>query len=403
MEPAMSDTTNSAPVTLRPVNLCWLKGASDDPADLCAHGHVEFRVGGDVLLDPATSSEATVSAAALYLLRTLSKSHSKANPVGDHLFPCCGSAMFDEPGEPNVLIVGCPNGLDFEILHVEGDASVRIQAEDGRTWQVTRSEWQAAVFQFTDLVAELYSKSTPKRPSWDDAAGFKKFAAEWESRRGKSLPGQAVPAPKHTPGKAEARHLTVEHSSGAPSSPALARAVEALRLAGDKWTLLVTTAAQGPAKEAAPNEVLVSGRRAACLHKGKVEWGGWDPVRKYIHLDSGRILDLQGQAVRWWSVTNESSHPAWRDYEKRLRLLGWALFGFLPGALATGLLLGLVAGSAGFGVAGALWLAFFAVAAWRYQAFKCPRCGKACHHRFPFKDPHTSRCMHCGLPRWAEP
>ncbi len=57
-------------VILRPVNLRWIEGAADDSADLCAHGDVDFCIGEDVLLSPASSKNLTVSAAALYLLRT---------------------------------------------------------------------------------------------------------------------------------------------------------------------------------------------------------------------------------------------------------------------------------------------------------------------------------------------
>lgn len=82
-------------VILRPVNLRWIQGAADDSRDLCAHGDIEFQIGNDVLLTPGTGMNRTVSAAALYLLRTLSVPHTKDAPVGDHLFPCCGFSMYD--------------------------------------------------------------------------------------------------------------------------------------------------------------------------------------------------------------------------------------------------------------------------------------------------------------------
>ena len=50
---------------LRPVNLRGIQGAVDDPKDLCAHGDVEFHIDDDILLDPATGKDLTVSAAAL--------------------------------------------------------------------------------------------------------------------------------------------------------------------------------------------------------------------------------------------------------------------------------------------------------------------------------------------------
>src|SRR5262249_57067175 len=70
-------------VILRPVNLRWIRGAADDPNDLCAHGQVQFRIGHQVLLGADRGEDLTVSAAALYLLRTLAVPHTRAAPVGD--------------------------------------------------------------------------------------------------------------------------------------------------------------------------------------------------------------------------------------------------------------------------------------------------------------------------------
>jgi hypothetical protein len=176
-------------VTLRPVNLRWVEGAEDDPADLRAHGDVEFRIGGDVLLGPDTGKGLTVSAAALYLLRTLDRPHTRDAPVGDHLFPCCGFALYELDGEPDVAVCGCPNGEDFEVRHAPGGVVVR--AADGREWSVGWPEWRAAVFAFADRVAAFYAACAPKRPSPDDAAGFRCLAREWTRRRG--APGPSEP------------------------------------------------------------------------------------------------------------------------------------------------------------------------------------------------------------------
>jgi hypothetical protein len=175
-------------VTLRPVNLRRIRGADDDPDDLCAHGDVEFRIGDDVLLDPETARDLTVSAAALYLLRTLSVPHTRDAPVGDHLFPCCGFAKYTVDGEPDVVICGCPGGEDFELLHEGSGAGVVVRAADGRSWAVGWPEWRAAVFAFADEVAAVYAACSPKRAAADDAAGFRRFAAEWERRRGAAGP-----------------------------------------------------------------------------------------------------------------------------------------------------------------------------------------------------------------------
>jgi hypothetical protein len=172
-------------VQLSPVDLRWINGSEDDPADLCAHGDFEFRIDGEVLSDGSAGRELTLSAAALYLLRTLSRSHTKDEPLGDHLFPCCAHAMYDVPDQDDVAIVGCFNGVDFEVDHRDGGTSVLVRGADGRGWSVDRQSWRDAVFAFADAVSEFYARSSPKRPAADDADGFRAFQDEWERRRGR--------------------------------------------------------------------------------------------------------------------------------------------------------------------------------------------------------------------------
>jgi hypothetical protein len=173
-------------VVLRPLNLRWINGPGDDPQDLCAHGDVEFRVGENVLLDPTAGRNLTVSAAALYLLRTLSAPHTKQSPVGDHLFPCCGFTMYDIDDQDDVVICGCPSGVDFEVRHQGGE--VVIRSDEGREYRAAGDEWRSAVFEFADRVSSFYAGAATKQPADDeDRRGFAKFASEWERRRGRPL------------------------------------------------------------------------------------------------------------------------------------------------------------------------------------------------------------------------
>ena len=171
-------------VVLEPVNLRWINGTADDPADFCAHGDVSFRIDGDALLEPA-GRDLTVSAATLYLLRTLSVPHTRDAPVGDHLFPCCGFGLYDVPDEPDVVVSGCPSGEDFEVRHQPDGSGVVVRAADGREWTVGWAEWRAAVFGFADRVSDFYAACSPKQPAAEDAAGYAKFMAEWARRRGR--------------------------------------------------------------------------------------------------------------------------------------------------------------------------------------------------------------------------
>lgn len=45
-------------------------------------------------------------------------------------------------------------------------------------------EWRAAVFGFADRVTDFFGACAPKEPAMNDAAGFAKFASEWQRRRG---------------------------------------------------------------------------------------------------------------------------------------------------------------------------------------------------------------------------
>lgn len=168
-------------VTLEPTRLHWIKDdGADDPRDLCAHSPVRFEVDGVPLVGP-DAGDFTVSAAAIYLLRTLERDHVPAAPVGEHLFPCCGHAMYDT-GDDDVTICGCPNGRNVDVVHA--DDVVRLTLVDGRTFIVPTDEWRRAVHRFADRVREFYERSLPKTPADDtDAAGLARLWIEWNRRR----------------------------------------------------------------------------------------------------------------------------------------------------------------------------------------------------------------------------
>lgn len=170
-----------AMISLRPTNLHWNNGSADDPADLCAHSPVEFRIHADVLVQPS-DGDRTVSAAAVYLLRTLSQAHTKHTPVGEHLFPHCGHGIFAVEGQEDVTITGCNSGIDFEVVHVEKD--VVLTATDGREHRITATDWKKAVCEFSDAVQAFYAASSQKEPSDEfDQQSFQKFLSEWSRRR----------------------------------------------------------------------------------------------------------------------------------------------------------------------------------------------------------------------------
>ena len=170
-----------AAIILRPTNLHWINESVDDPADLCAHSSVDFRINGDALIAPGDGIW-TVSAAALYLLRSLSQPHRKAQGIGDQLFPCCGNGIFEVEGEDDVLIVGCNSGIDFEVVQITDH--VLLTGADGIDHHVPLSEWKRAVFDFSDAVWSFYAASSPKEPEdHSEQRSFRKFLSEWSRRR----------------------------------------------------------------------------------------------------------------------------------------------------------------------------------------------------------------------------
>ena len=68
-------------------NFEWIGGAADDPQDLCLHGHVTVQFGDTVLEDTGT-----VSATALYLLKTLTNDKLMAE-YDIQMIPCFGHTL----------------------------------------------------------------------------------------------------------------------------------------------------------------------------------------------------------------------------------------------------------------------------------------------------------------------
>ena len=98
----------------------------------------------------------------------------------------------------------------------------------------------------------------------------------------------------------------------------------------------------------------------------------------------------------------------WRDYRRRRRIF-WILFlGFIPGVfilfMVVVVLLSLVSDIKPeyffFWIAG-LWMLMLIIAGFQFWWFYCPRCHKKFFATFWYRNPLTKKCLHCGLPKWA--
>jgi hypothetical protein len=172
-------------IVLQPTNLTWIGGGLDEPTDLCAHSSVEFRIGSTDLVVPADGNFA-VSAASLYLLRSLTRPHTPDLHNWSQLFPCCGHHMLAYGTSDEVIILGCARGADFEVVRVGEE--VVVSRALGDSFRIPFIDWRDGVCGFSDQVRAFYDRSSPKTPSdEDDAKGFASFWNEWTRLRAASV------------------------------------------------------------------------------------------------------------------------------------------------------------------------------------------------------------------------
>ena len=160
----------------------WIKGEDDDPEDQCAHGHIKFIIDDLVISDG--SEDWTVSAAALFLLRTIDFDHSKEEPVSEsnYLIPCCGFNPFKTEGNRfDLLLMGCNHGINPEVIHSNEGITFR---HSGETRTVPKSDWALAVSKFTNQVLAFYKSSSVKVSVTDkyDREGWQLFWQELNQR-----------------------------------------------------------------------------------------------------------------------------------------------------------------------------------------------------------------------------
>ncbi len=158
--------------------LYWLNREADSPGDLCLHGHAIVYI-GDIRLE----DDCTVSATALYLLKSLTEDHIINED--NQMLPCCGHSYFpDRKNENNVIISGCPYGTDWTIKHSCNE--VVLILENGTEERIPIDEYKAEVFRFADKIEAYYNKCQPKQlQDYDefDRKMYRLFWDEWHRRR----------------------------------------------------------------------------------------------------------------------------------------------------------------------------------------------------------------------------
>lgn len=159
-------------------DLGWLEGM-DERLDHCLHGRGIAVIGGRTL-----EYDCTVSATALYLLKSLTEDHIIYED--NQMLPCCGHMIVPADDGENVHVCGCPNGIDWTVRHAEG--SVELILEDGYTVTVPMDEYRREVLAFVRKIEDFYNRSLPKELDalCLEAEAYPRFWKEWHRRKEQS-------------------------------------------------------------------------------------------------------------------------------------------------------------------------------------------------------------------------
>ena len=152
-------------------NLHWIDTTADDPKDKCLHGDVSVQIGDECF----GMEDATVSATAFYLLRSLTRDHIMYS-MGIQLLPCCGFDMYFWQGE--LVIIGCPNGIDWSVIHENGQ--IKLITDSEQETVVPLETYKQAVFAFADEIEAFYQNSQTKVfNDEEDRCVYHAFWDEW--------------------------------------------------------------------------------------------------------------------------------------------------------------------------------------------------------------------------------
>ncbi|MBR7033594.1 MAG: hypothetical protein IKI03_08205 [Clostridia bacterium] len=173
----MKTKKNMKLFTIDSTDLHWIDGSNDNPTDYCLHGNVSAKIGDRTL----EFDECTVTATALYLLKSLKNNHFIYED-NVQMLPCCGHFIIPNDDLSAVTISGCNSGVDWSVIH-DGE-NVRFILDDGYEVRIPLNEYKEEVFRFTDMIEAFYFSSTPKKfhDKWDENA-YNAFWNEWRRRR----------------------------------------------------------------------------------------------------------------------------------------------------------------------------------------------------------------------------
>ena len=169
----------NAMIELVPHNLHWIT-ETDSEYDLCVHGGFTFSFNKKIIID-ASKEEFTLSAAVIFLLRTIERDHSFGNKICEKIMPECADITFIKKVDNQVQFITCPYGIDWWVEHSNGN--ITIIFEDGTEIKTTLKDYIQAIIRFADNIKAFYDKSKPKSFQMDeDYQAFNAFRDEWARR-----------------------------------------------------------------------------------------------------------------------------------------------------------------------------------------------------------------------------
>ena len=148
--------------------------------DSCVHGTPVLELDGVLITD---GEDWCVSASAFRFLQTLSENHFCGGE--EQMFPCCGHFLIPSEDLQTVSIGGCPNGIDFDIIHENGNVRIRV---GGVCHTVPYKEYREAVLSYARQIEEFFHKNPPRE--FDDSYdknGFTAFCNQWHAMKEKAL------------------------------------------------------------------------------------------------------------------------------------------------------------------------------------------------------------------------
>ncbi len=165
---------------IRIIDLHWIDRKEDNGKDLCLHGNVFVRI-GDEIIDNGVDNNWTVSAGALMMLRSIETNHI-AFKEENHMLPCCGHFMYIDEKTNKIVVLGCPTGIDWTVIHEGTD--VKLITENGKETIISNEEYKKTIFNYADKLKDFYDNSLSKIFSEDyDRECYSEFWKEWNKIR----------------------------------------------------------------------------------------------------------------------------------------------------------------------------------------------------------------------------